>query len=193
MPLDRAGFQQQIIRLRILLITMTIAGTLGYMVLEDWEFVDSLYMTVITLSTVGFGEVNELSTMGRLFTTLLIVCGVGVVAYSFGSIGQYLISGELRETLRRRSMQQKIDQANRHVIICGFGRVGRRVTLDREHEGRHVWSSTPIPSASATSRTGGWPSLATPQATRSCCVVESSGLGDWWPQPAMTPPIPSSR
>lgn len=139
MPLDeiaRSGLQQKIGRLLLMLLVITIVATLAYMWLEGWGPVEALYMTVITLSTVGFSEVHELSTEGRLFTTLLIVTGVGIVAYSFGSIGQYLISGELRGTLRRRRMQKKIDRLNDHVIVCGFGRVGRRVTIDLEQQGQ---------------------------------------------------------
>jgi len=122
--------------LLILLLAITVAGTIGYMVLEDWGPIDSLYMTVITLSTVGLGEVHEISTTGRLFTVFLIVAGVGIVAYSFGSIGRYLISGELRGTLRRRRMETTIDRMDGHVIVCGFGRVGRRVMLDLEQRGQ---------------------------------------------------------
>jgi len=139
LPLDttaNVGLQQQISRLLILLVTVTAAGTVGYMMLENWSLAESLYMAVITLSTVGFSEVHDLSTEGRLFTTFLIVCGVGIVAYSFGTIGQYLISGELRGTYRRRRMQTRIDQLAGHMIICGFGRVGRRVTLDLEQQGQ---------------------------------------------------------
>lgn len=132
----RTGLQQKIGKLLMMLVAITIVGTLGYMWLEGWGVTESLYMTVITLSTVGFGEVHLLSTAGRLFTTFLIVTGVGVVAYSFGSIGQYLISGELRGTLRRRSMQRKIDRLAGHVIVCGYGRVGRQVTLDLEQQGQ---------------------------------------------------------
>jgi voltage-gated potassium channel len=132
----RLRLQRQMGLLLGMVLGMTFAGTAGYMIVEDWGFVDSLYMTVITLSTVGFKEVAELSTGGRLFTIVLIMAGVGVVAYSLGSIGQYVISGELRGTLRRRRMQRKIDQLGTHVIICGYGRVGRRVLLDLEQQGQ---------------------------------------------------------
>ena len=132
----RSAFQQQIGRLLMMLLVITVAGTLGYMAIEGWGPVESLYMTVITLSTVGFSEVHELTTAGRLFTTLLIVAGVGVVAYSFGTIGQFLISGELRGNLRRRRMQRRIDRLDGHVIVCGYGRVGKQVTHDLEQHGQ---------------------------------------------------------
>ncbi len=139
MPLEnaiRTGLHQQAFRLAVMLVAVTVVGTLGFMMLEHWSFAESLYMAVITLSTVGFSEVHQLSTAGRIFTTFLIVAGVGIVAYSFGTIGQFLISGELRGTLRRRRMQKKIDQLDGHVIVCGYGRVGQRVTLDLDQQGQ---------------------------------------------------------
>lgn len=141
----RSGLQQQVGRLLILLVAVAIAGIVGYMVFEGWSLTESLYMTVITLSTVGFSEVHQLSPAGRLFTTFLIVAGVGVVAYSFGTIGQYLISGELRGTVRRRRMQRKIDRLGGHVIVCGYGRVGRRVTLDLDQQGQQSVVIDPDP------------------------------------------------
>jgi voltage-gated potassium channel len=102
------------------------------MVLEGWHFIDSLYMTVITLSTVGFGEVRPLSAVGRLFTSGLIMAGVGSVAYLFGAIGHSIVSGELTGSWRSRRMQQRIDALRGHYVICGLGRVGLQVTLDLE-------------------------------------------------------------
>jgi voltage-gated potassium channel len=112
------------------------AGTLGYMLLEGWDFVESLYMTVITLSTVGFSEVRPLSQVGRVFTAGLIVAGVGAVTYLFAAISQYIISGELTGSLRKARMQQRIDDLSGHYVICGYGRVGQQVQLDLESKGR---------------------------------------------------------
>ena len=112
------------------LLLITAAGTVGFMVLEDWSLIESLYMTVITLSTVGFSEVRPLSPTGRLFTSGLIVAGVGSIAYLFGSMSEYILSGEFRGRLRSKRMQQRIDALSGHHIICGFGRVGRRVVED---------------------------------------------------------------
>jgi voltage-gated potassium channel len=111
-------------------------GTLGYMTLEGWDFFESLYMTVITLSTVGFSEVRPLSQAGRLFTAGLIVAGVGAVTYLFAAISQYIISGELTGSLRKARMQQRIDDLSGHYVICGYGRVGQQVQLDLESKGR---------------------------------------------------------
>jgi voltage-gated potassium channel len=111
-------------------------GTVGYMVLEHWTAIDSLYMTVITLSTVGFREVRDLSPQGRLFTTGLIVSSVGVVAYLFGAISQYIVSGELHGSLRRKRMQKSINTLKHHYIVCGYGRVGRQVVESLRAAGR---------------------------------------------------------
>jgi len=114
-------------RFAIILAAILAAGTTGYMLIEGWSFADALYMTVITLSTVGFSEVQPLSPDGQLFTTALIVTGVGAVAFLFSTIGQQIVSGELHGTIRRRRMQRSIDGLSGHYIICGYGRVGGQV------------------------------------------------------------------
>jgi voltage-gated potassium channel len=118
------------------LATIGVLGIVGYVVLEGWSVVESLYMTVITVSTVGFSEVRPLSQAGRVFTSGLIVAGVGAVTYLFASVSQYIISGELSGSLRERRMQQRIDQLTGHYILCGFGRVGMQVLLDLERKGK---------------------------------------------------------
>jgi voltage-gated potassium channel len=111
-------------------------GIIGYMALEGWSFVESVYMTIITLSTVGFSEVRPLSPPGRIFTAGLILAGVGAMTYLFAAISQYIISGELTGSLRKARMQQRIDALNGHYVICGFGRVGQQVMLDLEGQGK---------------------------------------------------------
>ncbi len=126
----------RVVRFSIALGAIMAIGTVGYMLIEKWTVIDSLYMTVITLSTVGFREVRDLSPEGRLFTTGLIVTSVGVVAYLFGAISQYIISGELHGTLRRRRMQKSISTLKHHYIVCGYGRVGRQVVESLRAAGR---------------------------------------------------------
>jgi voltage-gated potassium channel len=106
------------------------------MALEGWRLPEALYMTVITLSTVGFSEVRPLSEVGRFFTAGLIVAGVGAVAYVFAAISQYVISGELSGSLRRSRMHQRIDATSGHFIVCGYGRVGQQVVVDLLEERR---------------------------------------------------------
>ena len=105
-------------------------GTIGYMLIEGWEPLDGLYMTVTTLATVGYGEIHPLSTRGRVFTIGLIIVGVGGVLYLLTAIMQFVFEGHLGRNLERRRMERKIDQLRDHFILCGFGRVGRQVARD---------------------------------------------------------------
>lgn len=128
--------RRQLARFALALAAIGATGIAGYMVLEGWSLTESLYMTVITLSTVGFSEVRPLSEAGRFFTTGLIVAGVGAVTYLFAAISQYIISGELTGSLRRTRMQHRIDALTGHYIICGYGRVGQQARLDLEQKGK---------------------------------------------------------
>lgn len=126
----------RLVRFGVVLPAIACVGTIGYMILEGWRFTDALYMTVITLSTVGFSEVSPLSPEGRFFTTLLIVAGVAAVAYLFSAISQHVVSGELHGTLRRRYMERKIESLNDHFIVCGFGQVGSQVVKSLRQQGK---------------------------------------------------------
>lgn len=109
------------------LVILTAAGTLGYIAIERMSLLEALYMTVITLSTVGFGEVKPLSAAGRVFTMGLIVVGVGTVFYLLATAAEIIIEGRLREYLGATAMHRRIHNLQGHVIICGFGRFGRVV------------------------------------------------------------------
>ena len=111
-----------------LLFTVLIAGASGYMVLEEgWSFLDSLYMTVITLTTIGFGEVRELSPAGRAFTIVLIISGIGVVATIVSRVGQIIVESGLNNTYGRMRMQKRVNKLVDHYIICGYGRIGSSI------------------------------------------------------------------
>ena len=109
----------------LLTVFLVAIGTAGYMVIEEWTILDSLYMTVITLSTIGYGEVNPVSQPGRLFTLILIVMGVGFFLYVIGNVVQFLVEGRIRLVLGRHKLDKQINQLNNHFIICGYGRMGR--------------------------------------------------------------------
>ena len=100
-------------------------GTAGYMILEKWNFLDSLYMTVITLTTVGFGEVHPVSDQGRILTMTILVSGLGVVGYLIGTLTQIVVEGQLLRIMGRKKLERKIEKLKDHIIICGYGRVGR--------------------------------------------------------------------
>ncbi|HYK63697.1 MAG TPA: potassium channel protein [Patescibacteria group bacterium] len=111
----------------LLVVLMTLIGAAGYRAIEHMSILDSFYMSVITISTVGFGEVKPLSPAGRLFTIGLIVAGVGSAVYLFAIIGELIVEGRLREFLGKSAMNRKIHDLKEHVIVCGYGRFGRAV------------------------------------------------------------------
>lgn len=117
----------RLLRAAMLLALLTATGATGYMAIEGMTLLDALYMTVTTLSTVGYREVQPLSDVGRGFTMGLIVVGFGVVFHAASTLAGFVIEGRLREVLGRRSMQLAIDRLEGHVIVCGFGRLGRVV------------------------------------------------------------------
>jgi voltage-gated potassium channel len=102
-------------------------GTVGYMVIEGWPLLDALFMTAITLSTVGYGAPRPLDTGGLIFSMFLIFFGVGAVLYVINATIQTVFEGHLREALGVRKMRAKIDGLRKHYVICGFGRVGQEV------------------------------------------------------------------
>ena len=106
---------------------IVIFGTAGYMLIEDWKLFDALYMTVITISTVGFSEVHQISQVGRLFTILLVFFGVGFSLYIAAAVVQFMVEGRIRIILGRRRLEKKISRIKNHYIICGYGRIGRVV------------------------------------------------------------------
>jgi voltage-gated potassium channel len=106
-------------------VTIILLGTVGYMYTEGWGVLDSLYMTVITLATVGFGEVHPLSQAGRLFTVLLIIVGVASLGYFGGALFQFMVEGKIQEVFWRRRLDHKIKHMRNHFIVCGYGRIGR--------------------------------------------------------------------
>ncbi len=106
-------------------ILIFVIGTSGFFFIEKWSFIDSAYMTAITLSTVGFAEIHEISTAGRIFTMFLIFSGVGFFLYLASMIMQTVIEGELVTMLGRRKLDKAIKRLNQHYIVCGYGRIGR--------------------------------------------------------------------
>ncbi|RKY29110.1 MAG: potassium channel protein, partial [Candidatus Omnitrophota bacterium] len=109
----------------LLLLFLVSLGTFGYIYIEGFSFLESLYMTVITISTVGFQELRPLSWQGKLFTIFLIIGSVGIFAYAVTIIGNFLIEGHLTFISRRKKMQKQLEFLKKHYIICGINRVAK--------------------------------------------------------------------
>ncbi|MDQ3795674.1 MAG: potassium channel family protein, partial [Actinomycetota bacterium] len=112
------------------LVIITATGVLGYMVFEGWSFTDALYMTVITLTTVGYREVRDLDTSGQLWTMILLITGVGTLFYAAVSSVELVVEGTIRGYFGRRRMEAAIGKLSGHYILCGYGRVGQQVAKE---------------------------------------------------------------
>lgn len=117
-------FQRFILAL-LVAVLLVIGGTLGYHLIEGWTLFDAFYMTVITLTSVGYGEVHPLSHAGRVFTTILLFSGVFTIFYLSTELVRVVVSGELGEILGRQRMERNLAAMKDHVIVCGHGRMGR--------------------------------------------------------------------
>ncbi|MBP0022088.1 MAG: potassium channel protein [Cyanobacteria bacterium SBLK] len=113
-----------------------IAGTLWYSLIENWSWAEAAYMTTITLSTVGFGEIRPLSDRSRIFTVALIFMGIFVIGYIANRFTEAMIGGYFREGLRRRQRRRSIEMLKHHYILCGYGRTGSQIAL--EFQAEHV-------------------------------------------------------
>ena len=120
----------------ILLGFVFLSGISGYMLIEGWDFLDSIYMTVITIASVGYMEVNPLSPQGRIFTIFLIIFGMGVLLFGISTFTAFLVEGELSEMLRRRKMDKRISELKGHYIVCGIGGIGRHILNELHKTGR---------------------------------------------------------
>jgi len=150
-------------------------GVAGYSLIEGWGFLDGLYMTVITLATIGYGETHPLSTPGRIFTILLILGGIGVMTYVFTSITELLMKGGLRKAFRRYRMQEKIAGMSGHFIVCGASRPGLSVCeeLSKTHRDFVLVVLTEEEVSKFMAR--GWCAVSGDAA--SCAVLEAAGIG----------------
>ncbi len=124
---DNLSLRKNIHRIITAILLIILLGGAGYTILEGWPLLDSVYMTVITLTTVGFMEVQPLSAAGRVFTIFLIISGFSTIIYGLGSITTFIADGSMAEIIRRRKMDKKIKKLENHSIICGAGDMGRHV------------------------------------------------------------------
>jgi voltage-gated potassium channel len=108
----------------VMLMAIVAFGTIGYYLFERMPIFDAFYMTIITISTVGFSEIVPLTNVGRSITVVIIILGISVGTYTIGIIVQWLVGGELQKIFGRRKLQKQIAELKNHYIICGFGRIG---------------------------------------------------------------------
>ncbi len=121
-----------------LLLLIFSIGVGGFMIIENWNFFDSFYMTVITITTVGFGEIHPLSSVGRIFTSFLILGTFGTFAYLISTITSLIASGELGRNIKKYKLIDQINVMENHVVVCGLGRVGIQVANDLKFAGFQV-------------------------------------------------------
>jgi voltage-gated potassium channel len=122
-----ARYQSRLMVALGLIAALAVTGTLGYTLIEGWGVLDALYMTVITMGTVGYGETRPLSDTGRLFTIGLIVMSIGIAGYSISTLAAFIVEGEFFRLIQERRMDQRIAKLKDHLILCGGGRTGRYI------------------------------------------------------------------
>jgi voltage-gated potassium channel len=116
----------------ILVSIVIVVGVAGYMLIDHWNFVDSFYMVITTIATVGYGEVHPQGTEGRIFTSGLIVFGVATMLYTFGVFAETLSDNAFGRYRRERQLHQELDRLRDHFIICGYGRIGTQIVAEFE-------------------------------------------------------------
>lgn len=131
----------------LLALTLVMGGTGGYMIIEGWSFLDALYMTTITITTIGYGEVLPLSPGGRLYTIALIVVGVVIASYTVTAIIELLTSEKFLREMRNRRRRRMLSKLDNHCIICGFGRMGSSLAAELYSYGTPVVAIDPAPPA----------------------------------------------
>lgn len=119
-------FRTKIYTAIFLLVIILLIGVTGYKMISGYSWVDALYMTVITMTTVGFGEVVPLNDQSKIFTIFLILASIVIVGYALSIITEYILSKNDVEELKQKKMQKKIDSFKNHVVICGYGRNGKQ-------------------------------------------------------------------
>ncbi len=140
-PARKSGATRRLIAVRLrgpslaALAAVTIAAT-GYVIIEGWPLFDAVYMSVITIGQVGYGEIRSLSTAGRAWTMAVIISGFGVFVYSAASLTALFVSGEVAATLREKRRARVRSQLHDHVVVAGFGRVGRSAVAAAVHSGK---------------------------------------------------------
>lgn len=126
---------RRLILLALAIGTTLVIGTVGFTVIEHWPAFDSFYMTLITMTTVGYSEIHPLTKAGRIFNSFLLIFGVTTIFIAIGAMTQTIIEMEFGDALAKRRNKRMIDNLKDHFIVCGFGRVGRGAAAELQHSG----------------------------------------------------------
>ena len=113
-----------------LILTIVLIGIIGYVLVEDWSVFDAFYMTIITVTTVGFNEVHQMSDTGKLFTAFLIITSFGTFAYAISAVTTYIVSGDYVKYYKEFKKMKRLQKLSNHTIVCGYGRVGNQAAHD---------------------------------------------------------------
>ena len=116
---------RNLVLITVFFIAILLVGTLGYVIFEHTSFWDSMYLTAMTITTVGYGDIVPLHPKGKVFTVFLVFTGVGLVLYAFSKFAETMVEGGLRNILERRKMKKKVAHLRDHYIVCGYGRIGK--------------------------------------------------------------------
>src|SRR5215469_4819489 len=131
--------QRRLVRRFLLIVGLlgiiTVIGTAGFVLIDGYSWFDGLYMTLTTISTVGYGEIRPLSRAGRVFNSFLIMFGVSAMFLAFGAMTQTIIELELQDLYGKRRKRRMIEKLHDHFIVCGFGRVGRNASYEFQRAG----------------------------------------------------------
>ena len=120
------------------IVSVLCLGSLGFVWLENYTWIEAIYMTVITVSTVGFGEVRPLSEEGMMFTALLVVSSLGTFTFAVTAVSQFFLEGDYRERVRNKRIKRIMKAMDQHVIVCGYGRVGEKAVEELQDHGTDV-------------------------------------------------------
>lgn len=122
----------------LIFVLAILSGIFGYILIEGYTLSEALFMTIITISTVGYGEVRPLSETGKIFTSFLIIFNIGAVAYAISVVSTFIIEGDFKTLFKETQMEKVIENLKGHVIVCGYGRLGKVVCSDIEKSGKQI-------------------------------------------------------
>jgi voltage-gated potassium channel len=175
------------------LVSAVLLGTVGFMLVERWTLFDAFYMALITLTTVGYGEVHPLSFHGRMFASFLMLVGVATVFVSFAILGDTLLRLELTDYFDQRRRTRMLQHIAGHYIVCGAGRVGRSVVRELLRAGAKVVIIDNDPERVKWGEEFGILALTADASTRPSAARVSTRRPDSWPRSAVMPRTSTSR